>query len=411
MTVTTAPAAHPGLLARLMETVEPAFRAEVFIPDADDPVFTFGRCRVPPCNRPLNHAKPGLCNGHRKAWRVGGEPPLEEWAATQTRLNYGNVSFPACLVEDCNRAGGRIGLCPRHRNYWKSDGRPDPAKWAGGTAYSPPNHGERACRFTGCERWADMKAGFCAGHYARWKKAGEPADLEVFSRYSSSRGMPMLDMRDLPAQIRLELGLGLQRRAEAGDRKTCLRSLSFALTWIRETAVTSLLDLDDDAWRTQARGPSGARPTNTALTFVTDTRYHLEVLLAGGVWEREYGRDVWDLRRFARAPENTARYLRFTEIPQQWIRDLAKRWARRMISKNAGSGTIASNVRYLGEFAQFAARQPDGCREPAQLTRHTVEAWFAWMHAEGIHVATANTKSAASASSSTPSTPSAGRNG
>jgi hypothetical protein len=76
-------------------------------------------------------------------------------------------------------------------------------------------------RFTGCERWADVKAGFCTGHYARWKKAGKPADLEVFSRYSSGRGMPMLDMRDLSPQIRLELGLGLQRRAEAGDGKSC----------------------------------------------------------------------------------------------------------------------------------------------------------------------------------------------
>lgn len=105
MTVTTAPTTQPGLLARLMEAVEPVFRAEVFIPDADDPVFTFGRCRVPPCNRPLNHAKPGLCNGHRKAWRDASEPPLEEWAATQTRLNYGNVSFP----DFCFGAGVVIG--------------------------------------------------------------------------------------------------------------------------------------------------------------------------------------------------------------------------------------------------------------------------------------------------------------
>jgi hypothetical protein len=133
---------------------------------------------------------------------------------------------------------------------------------------------------------------------------------------------------------------------------------------------------------------SSCEPTSSAANFVIDTRYHLEVLLAGGVWEREYDRDVWDLRRFARAPENTARYLRFTEIPQQWIRDLAKRRARRMISKNSGSGTIAGNVRYLGEFAQFAARQPNGCQAPEQLTRHTVEAWLAWMQAEGVHVAT-----------------------
>jgi site-specific recombinase XerD len=371
-----------------METVEPRYRGEVFIPDEDDPVFTAGRCRVSACNRPLHYATPGLCDGHRKAWDKAGQPPLAEWAPTRTELSYDNASFPDCLVVGCNRARGHLGLCARHRHGWKRDGRPDPAEWATRTPYVPPFHGERDCRFVGCERWADVKESFCSSHYARRKKAGKPDDITAFSQVSASRGRPRLDMRGLSSQIRLELGLGLQRRAESGDRKTCLRALAFALTWIREADVTSLLDLDDDARRKTAAGPSGKRPTTTALTFVIDTRYHLEVLLAGGVWEREYDRDVWDLRRFARAPENTARFVRFSAIPQQWIRDLAKRWTRRMISANVASGTIAAQVRYLGEFAQFAARQPDGCREPEQLTRELLETWFAWMHSEGIHVST-----------------------
>jgi hypothetical protein len=322
MTPTTAPTARSGLLARLMETVDQRFRAEVFIPDEDDPVFTSGRCRVSTCDRPLHYTKPGLCytkpglcDGHRKAWDKAGQPPLDEWAPTQTELSYDNASFPACLVVGCNRARGHLGICARHRHGWKRDGRPDPVEWAACTAYVPPAHGERDCRFIGCERWADLKEGFCSSHYARWKKAGKPDDIAAFCQVSVSRGRPRLDLRGLSPQLRLELRLGLQHRAEAKDRKTCLRPLANAVTWVRQTGVTSLLDLDEAAWHTIAVGPSGARPTNTALTFVIDTRYHLEVLLAGGVWEREYDRDVWDLRRFARAPENTARYLRFATIP------------------------------------------------------------------------------------------------
>jgi site-specific recombinase XerD len=375
-----------------MQTVQPRFRVDVFIPDDDDPVFTSGRCRVPTCQRPLHFATPGLCDGHRKAWDTAGRPPLAEWATRQTELSYDNASFSACLVIGCNRARGHLGLCARHRHGWKCDGRPDPRQWAARTPYVPPTQGERDCRFIGCERWADLKDGFCSSHYARWKKAGKPEDIAAFSQISVSRGRPRLDMRELSPQIRLELGLGLQRRAETQDRKTCLRPLANAVTWVRQTGVHSLLDLDEAAWRAVAVGPSGARPTNTALTFVLDTRYHLEVLLAGGVWEREYDRDVWDLRRFARAPENTARYLRFSMISQQWVRELAKRWARRMISTNTASTTIAAQVRYLGEFAQYAARRPDGCRAPEQLTRELLETWFAWMQAEGIHVSTRKRK-------------------
>ncbi|WP_228122218.1 tyrosine-type recombinase/integrase [Saccharothrix syringae] len=382
------PAHRSGLLALLLQTVRMEFRVEVFRPDPDDPVFTAGRCRVPACRRPLNYGRVGLCPIHQTAWTRAGSPDIEQWAPLQGPGQRNTVSFPACLVEGCNRARGHIGLCARHRGFWAKAGRPDAAAWAAGITYTPSIRGEAPCRFVGCERNADFKAGFCAGHHARWKTAGKPDDLQTYVTCATGRGEPMLDMRGLSQQIRLELGLGLQRRADAGDRRTCLRAIQQAVTWIRESQVASMLDLDDDAWRKQAKGPSGKRGTNSALTFVTDIRYHLEALLAGGAWEREYDRDTWDLRRLGRLPENTPRYLRFTSITQPWLRALAKRWARRMITTKSATGSLVAQVRYLGKFAEFAAGGPDDCTEPERLTRQLLEAWFASMDEEQVHVAT-----------------------
>ncbi len=44
-------------------------------------------------------------------------------------------------------------------------------------------------------------------------------------------------------------------------------------------------------------------------------------------WDLEYGRDVWRLRALGIHNVNRA-HLSFAEIPQQWLKELAKRWAR-----------------------------------------------------------------------------------
>ncbi|GAA0427964.1 hypothetical protein Acor_67070 [Acrocarpospora corrugata] len=42
-------------------------------------------------------------------------------------------------------------------------------------------------------------------------------------------------------------------------------------------------------------------------------------------WEHEYGRDVWRLRELGIRDREIAN-LHFTDIPQPWLKDLAKRW-------------------------------------------------------------------------------------
>jgi hypothetical protein len=46
-----------------------------------------------------------------------------------------------------------------------------------------------------------------------------------------------------------------------------------------------------------------------------------------GPWDREYGRDVWRLSELGIHDRGIAN-ISFTDIPQPWLKDLAKRWAR-----------------------------------------------------------------------------------
>jgi hypothetical protein len=63
-----------GLLARLLATVHPEFRVEVYVPAPDDPVLGRPPCAVPGCDQ--SRWEYGLCGAHSHRWRVRGRPKL-----------------------------------------------------------------------------------------------------------------------------------------------------------------------------------------------------------------------------------------------------------------------------------------------------------------------------------------------
>ena len=98
------------------------------------------------------------------------------------------------------------------------------------------------------------------------------------------------------------------------------------------------------------------------------------------VWEREYGRDVWRLHELG-IKDRIAR-ISFTGIPQPWLKNLAKRWARWRLSTGQVAETAALSVRAVRRFAAFLASPAVTADRLAQVDRPLLERYLAYLHAE-----------------------------
>ncbi|MCX5163726.1 tyrosine-type recombinase/integrase [Streptomyces sp. NBC_00264] len=370
-----------GLLARLMETVRPEFRAEVFCPPRDSPVFFPGECRIPSCPTTLTMGRLKLCRTHHHRWAAAGCPvDLDGWSAQEDARLHQRRQVSACLVAGCNRARAAHALCHRHASRWTHAGRPSLGTWLGRTLYQPPRKpwsAERTCEFPDCPRWTDSTdAPLCHTHHNRWRKHGRPA-LDTWYDDLAHRGDPKIRLEQLGPALRLEFQFGLQHRHDEGLRFTPARDVRRAVTWAREAPTTSLLDWDESTWRDHAAPLGLGRNRHghnvVAFRFIADTRFALEhLLIADDPWAAQYPREMWDLRHFALA-EGETRYLRFGGISQPWLRELVKRWCRWRISTNISVNTVAGNLRSLHHLSRHLS--PNAA--PADLTRARIETWLA----------------------------------
>ncbi|MFG2003112.1 tyrosine-type recombinase/integrase [Spirillospora sp. NPDC048911] len=379
---------HPHLLEHLVEVVRPEFRAEIFHPPRDSAVFFSGLCTVISCPTAISHTARGLCEGHYQRWKIHEKrrpgTGFEEWLlAEEEHTRARNAPPKACLIRGCNRASRGRGLCHRHGEAWTRAGRPNVEDWAGRTLYQlPQTGGERVCCFpTDCPRWTDgPDQPLCRPHWERWRTRGRP-DLETWFAELAHGKDPRVDLGRLERHLRLEVQFGLQCRHDEATKRALVRTIREAVNLIvRATAedpsLTSLLDWDERQWRTtHAGGKQIDRTTfaTTALAFVLDTRLRLHMLLvADDPWADQYPRDTWDLRILGIQHE-AIRYLRFGEVPQPWLRDLAKRWVRWRLSQDIDPSTLAINLKSLRKFAAFLSED----LQPAGLDRDAIEAWLA----------------------------------
>jgi integrase len=98
-------------------------------------------------------------------------------------------------------------------------------------------------------------------------------------------------------------------------------------------------------------------------------------------WEREYGRDVWRLRELGIKDRSIA-HITFTGIPQPWLKNLAKRWARWRLSTCQVAETAALSVLAVRRFAAFLASPAVTVDGLAQVDRALLERYLAHLHAE-----------------------------
>jgi integrase len=111
------------------------------------------------------------------------------------------------------------------------------------------------------------------------------------------------------------------------------------------------------------------------------TRRQGQARWADDPWEREYCRDVWRLGKLGIDGCRPA-HIRFENIPQPWLKDLAKRWARWRLTTGLGAAATASGIRAVVRFATFLADPVVNVDRLGQVDRVVLERYLARLHAE-----------------------------
>jgi len=97
-------------------------------------------------------------------------------------------------------------------------------------------------------------------------------------------------------------------------------------------------------------------------------------------WDREYGRDVWRLKALGIDSRNRAR-ISFGDIPQPWLKALAKRWTRWRLAVGQGAESAASGARAVTRFGTFLASPTGGVERLSQVDRAVLERYMAFLRA------------------------------
>ena len=313
--------APAGLLEKLMAAVRPEFRAGDLAFDPRDPVFGGPPCAVNGCDRP--HRRQGLCTSHWQRWRGSGGISLAEFTATAEPGWHGHLPLDSCVIDGCNYGAMGRGMCNRHFSRWYRAGCPDPERWQAQAPPLAPDGPLRACRIGYCSLWTRGTSLFCYGHDTRWKNNGRPGiDEFTASCENPGPGQEHIDLRRLPAGLRLEMQYVLQCRSDEQDAKLPPSEIHPFVAVLAGAGASSLLEQPEEWWTAlhPPRKGRGWRP------FILDARRRVEALAFGAGWDTEYPRDIWRLCNLGIGkPEAT---ISFAGIPQPWLRELAKRYTR-----------------------------------------------------------------------------------
>ncbi|MGH3781118.1 MAG: tyrosine-type recombinase/integrase [Pseudonocardiaceae bacterium] len=365
-----APGSAPGLL---MAAVRPEFRAEILVPERGALVFDSAPCLVPGCVRQPRTR--GLCKGHYYKWQQEGRTDVGTFAAAASPDGLGRKELTVCLVQGCRYGGARRGLCVRHQGFWERAGKPDRAVWMAGLApVDEPEH--PVCALSYCTLWTQGRSPFCVNHRSRWEAVGRP-DLDEFTVLCESYGDDRFDFRPFGdrRQLKLELQYALQCRHDERQVKTHSGIARPVIALAATSPVISLLDWPIEQWAEYFDAHHAARHgQNGQLAFLRYAYRCLEDLHCGSGWEAEFPRDVWELRRLG--IEGRKR-LRFDGIPQLWLRQLAKRFARWRLSIGRSPIQTYIDVQAVTRLARFLESPPVNITNLAGLDRAALERYLA----------------------------------
>jgi integrase len=141
------------------------------------------------------------------------------------------------------------------------------------------------------------------------------------------------------------------------------------------SGVVSLLDWPMPRWVEYFDAHHAAQHgQNGQLAFLRYAREHVKDLHCGVGWEVEFPRDVWELHRLG--IEGRKR-LRFDGIPQPWLRELAKRFARWRLSIGRSPIQTYIDVQAVTRLARFLESAPFEVTGLAGIDRTMPERYLA----------------------------------
>ena len=243
-----------------------------------------------------------------------------------------------------------------------------------------PVFGGKPCLVPGCARNA-FDHGLGQGHWQWWAAAGRP-DVREFAASTSPRfagdqaGGPVLRrerirLDALPGHLKLEVQYALQRRHDERAGKAPPFVVMIMVRFLASSGAPSLLDLAEQEWR----DAFGKR--SNAIALLAWSRCQVADLAEGTGWDAEYPRDAWQMHRLGFEGRNV---LDFSRIPQQQLKDLAKRWIRWRLS--TGLGLEAGGTRPLRVLTRLAAfLHGRGITGTSGIGRAVLEDYLAHLHA------------------------------
>jgi integrase len=396
------PDRHVGWEQLLRAVVRAEFCVGVYRPEPGDPVLFGPTCMVAGCDaRGLLRAtgiRGHLCQSHARMWRRDGQAPQEQWVREGARGLRRERIVAACAVTDCRRSAHSSGLCQPHFGYWRRAGRPPLEQFVGDAPAT--RTGVAGCRVDGCVFAAVVGGELCDAHHKgfrwlRWRR-GE-LDLDRYLEHLQSgreRGRPRFDMTWVGPIVARELGYALQCRQQARGAAITPQIFGQVIRWLSDEPVDSLLIGSDAAL---ARAAAERFTANTRRNPLAWVRYCRRVL--GRLRDERHGGEVWDwdtwptdrvdlAGRYAHQP---VRRIYFSDIEPDWLRALAKRWARwRITTTTKSPASVAVSTSSLRRFTTWLADRDALPVGPEGITRGLLEDYRAHVHTLAVSASRRN---------------------
>jgi integrase len=362
---------YPGLLEKLMGAVRPEFRVEVYTVDPRDPILGGPACRIGDCERTARLR--GMCPTHYDRWTKLGCPDIDEFVSTTPAKMRGYRPLESCLVPGCHYGRRGAGLCPRHHTHWLSEGKPPVQDWVATQPEITLTDGT-LCQVRYCALWAQGATALCLSHAHRWRQAGRPPLADFATAFDEIvPGHERLLFGRLPTHLRLEMQYAAQHRRDDLRVRTPPQHIQHLITAVARSGVHSLLDWSEDQWLTYS--PLARATPTQARSLVIYARRLVENLHYGHGWDVEYPRDTWRMRNLGISGHYA--HVRFGRIPQPWLKDLAKRWARWQLSTGTSISHVVECVAAVDRFATFLAQPGKRVDRAGQITRRVLERYLA----------------------------------
>jgi integrase len=364
--------------ARIAAEIDPGFLAEVgwdrrtgvLFPPADHPLLGRPVCRAPNCTTTAPD-RTRICQACRRRLTDAGLseeevmslPPRGQWRAGRGPQE--------CVVDGCARTwvSSRKGLCHTHLDLQASLGMTLSAFLA--HPLGRPVAACEACSVAACTRQRRHRDGdYCEAHQIRLRTARRKDPGLDERRWRAvepaiGRGGEV-SLRGLPDRVVAEVLFGLQQRCRSDATKTGEAVLRAVGDDLRRRQVACLGDY--------------IVPDDRDLEFKGLARClvgHARRALATP--QTEVAKDEWDLVLFGHHGT-----VSFTDITQDWLRQIAKRWAaddlpRRRVrpGRRTSAGlSVRHHVGALARLSQSLRMRPDRGEHPAGLGRADMEVFL-----------------------------------